>query len=226
METSIVVKTFEDLTWEFESNKASIVCGEHKGFSHRADVDPFPGYAHDIQTVRAQVGQLKYKFPITWPVTFYILPYEVMSRTNAYAQAENWDYDNKISDGEGEEQYSRHPYIVFSGKRIPPMPSMTRYLVAHEYGHIVQDWIAVQRKQKSHELLNEYASMRKVSAPKSYGGGWHLTPGEIFANDFRVLVTGQETEFWPHVCPRPHEAPQVINWWAEAHELVSCAEEG
>lgn len=218
METDIVLKTHEDLAWDFESGPFIALGKNH----WTVKVDPFPGYAHDLQEVRRNVGLVRAKFPITWPVTFYLLSHESTTRTNAWAQAAAHDYDKKIENApDGAEQYERDPFIVFSGKRIPPMPAMTRYLVPHEYGHIVEDWIAVQRGQQDHQLLAEYAKLRGLpDAPKSYGGGWHLTPGEIFANDFRILMIGAETDFWPHPVPRPWEVPEIIGWWSEAHKLI------
>jgi hypothetical protein len=216
----IVLKGHEDLVWRFE-NAAPQVDFEHFGHGS-VTVDPFPCYAHDISRVRNCADLVTKAFPITWPVTFYVLSNEVTGRTNAFAQGNAFDYNVK-QDIDGEpEHYIRAPYIVMSGKRIPIMPSMTRYLVAHEYGHIVEDWIAKQRKQRDSELLADYAKLRGIGFPKSYGGGtWHATPGEIFANDFRILITKQETEFWPHPCARPEDSLAVIGWWEKAKELCT-----
>lgn len=222
METKVVFKPLYELSWGFDNNGPSVALNEHGGYRASETVDPFPGYPHDKALVEEMVGLVTSKFPITWPVTYYILSHEFLGRTNAYAQASAFDYGKKIEGAkDGEEQYSRIPYIVLSGKRIPIMPAMTRYLVSHEYGHVVEDWIAKQRGQTDSELLKGYSEMRGLTeTPKSYGGGWHITPGEIFANDFRILMTGLEAEFWPHPCSRPEYTPAVCEWWGKATELL------
>lgn len=217
METKVVLKTRDDLAWGFEAKDPYIQLGPNHW---TVNVDPFPGYAHDLTLVQKEVAYVTLAFPITWPVTFYLLPYESITRTNAWAQAGVYNYDKKIENAQdGHDQYERDPFIVFSGKRIPPMPAMTRYLVAHEYGHIVEDWIAQKRSQKN--LLNEYSKIRGLTdLPHSYGGGWHMTPGEIFANDFRLIVTGREHEFWPHPIPQPWAIRDIMDWWTEAQKLI------
>jgi hypothetical protein len=46
---------------------------------------------------------------------------------------------------------------------------------------------------------HEYAQLRGCDPATPYGGGtWHKSPGELLANDFRILVAGVEPEFWPH----------------------------
>ena len=114
--------------------------------------------------------------------------------------------------------------IVLSGKRIPPMPGMTKYLVAHEYGHAVFGYIARKLGYEHDVLYDAYMAARDVpetAYTKSYGGGkWHKSPGEIAANDFRILFAEQETEFWPHEVARPswdHEG--LRRWWMKACEI-------
>lgn len=221
---SVVVKWHEDLSWPFESGPQYRL--DHDGH-HSVVVDPAPAYKHNVELVRVKVHEIAKAFPITWPVTFYVLSHEFTSRTNAFAQGNAFDYRSKLEDyDEGDEQYLRCPYIVMSGKRIPIMPAMTRYLVAHEYGHIVEDWIAKQRKQRDSDLLKEYAELRRIKFPLNYGcGTWHETPGEIFANDFRILVGNAEVEFWPHECQRPEDNYAVIGWWEKAKELCTATKE-
>lgn len=215
---TVVLKSHDDLAWPFDSTNP--VYNLDNSGHHSVTVDPAPSYAHSPELVSLRVNRTTQAFPISWPVTFYVLSNEFLSRTNAFAQGSAFDYNSKVG-GEGEEKYPRAPYIVFSGKRIPIMPAMTRYLVAHEYGHIVEDWIAVQRKQKDFELLREYAELRGIKQPSNYGcGTWHETPGEIFANDFRILICEAETEFWPHHCPRPEDNYAIIGWWEKAKELA------
>jgi hypothetical protein len=212
--TKIIQKKVTDLIYDFNETTPYIALQDHR----TEKVDPFPAYPHDLKLVKECVRNITSLFPISWNVTFYVLPYEFLSRTNAYAQSMAHNYDKKKKELNGEE-FERTPYIVLSGKRIPIMPPMTRYLIPHEYGHIVESWIAAKRGKKSTELLNDYSKMRKISFPKSYAGNWHRSPGEIFANDFRIVVGLAEVEFWPHPCKHPLEVQSVIDWWDIAREF-------
>lgn len=110
--------------------------------------------------------------------------------------------------------------IVLWGKRIPPHPAMTRYLIAHEYGHAVAQAVVRSQGKSDADLgkfYTEYRALRKnvPVAPKYYGGGsWHESTQEIFANDFRILVAKSEVEFWPHpTTERPEKAKAIRDFW-------------
>jgi hypothetical protein len=69
-------------------------------------------------------------------------------------------------------------------------------------------------------LYATYMKLRGVSEylQKYKGANWHLNPGEIVANDFRLIFTNQEREFWPHPgLPHPEETP-IVDWWRDVHE--------
>lgn len=205
-----------DLKWDFETSNPRYIAN-----GHDVKVDPFPAYPHSIEIVESELNKVAKKFPISWPVSLYVLSHEVLERTNAYAQGQAFNYNKKFDKpNENDEWYPREPYIVFSGKRIPILPAMTKYLVPHEYGHIVEDWIAWKQHRHDYELLKEYAEMRKLGQkPKSYGGGWHLDHGEIFANDFRILVCNSTPDFWPHPITHPKDCSEAINWWKDIKKL-------
>ena len=181
------------------------------------DVDPFPCYAHDASLVAQVAAQVEAAFPCPWPPNYYLLSFEEVSRTNGHAQP------CYIYEGDGP-RYPFEPHVVLSGKRIPLHPAMTRYLVAHEYGHCVNYWIEFKRRDKDEVVTRfdrEYAAMRGVEASGSYGAGhWHANTGELIANDFRICVCGIEPEFWPHPgFTHPLEMPDVQKFWR------ACVEE-
>lgn len=94
---------------------------------------------------------------------------------------------------------------------------MTRYLVAHEYGHHVEYALLAGRGHQQHDdsVRAEYRKLRGIDYQPYYGGRtWHLTDGELLANDFRCIVAGVETEFYPHPGFKPPSSlPKVKRWW-------------
>jgi len=95
---------------------------------------------------------------------------------------------------------------------------MTRYLVAHEYGHCVDYWMNFKRGSKDEVVTDfdrEYAALRGVEANSDYGAlKWHRNIGELIANDFRICVCNVEPEFWPHPgFAHPHDLPHVNEFW-------------
>ncbi len=96
---------------------------------------------------------------------------------------------------------------------------MTRYLVAHEYGHHVEYQLSIARGARhAHDpaLMEEYAKLRGLpeQVHDGSGGRWHDSAHEVFACDFRVLVARVEMEFWPHPgVPGPAERFGLGRWW-------------
>ena len=209
--TEVIEVTRDDLRWNLGDGTptAKIPGG-------RTEVDPFPCYPHDLDLVRATLADVEAaaRLPMV-PAAIYVLHVEALSRTNGWASPEyEWDEDA------GKWDYTPGT-IVLSGKRIPLHPAMTRYLVSHEYGHHVEYAISKARGLDPHqeELREEYAKIRRLDAEEcmAYGGGlWHTNVGELFANDFRILVAEQETEFWPHPgFTRPQKLKGVQRFWSE-----------
>jgi len=185
-------------------------------------VDPAPAYGHD-NYLAGQMLMLSAKtFPIDRDVTMYLLDRETTDRTNGCTHIGNKYYSGLPKDKNDE--YPWDATIVLYGKRIPPHPAMTRYLVAHEYGHVVKKYISWMRgeKEADDKLYKEYGEVREMEQVKSYGPGtWHKAVSELFANDFRMLVTGVEKEYWPHPgFKRPEELDKVQLWWTHAKELA------
>lgn len=218
---NIVNVPIDWLTWSFHSpgGQCHVRLGQGK-WGRQTFVDPFPGYAHAEALATAEVRYCDRVFPVDLPVRLYLLPFEELGRSNGWTQ---FDHDYS-SDGKSSKPL---PSIVLSGKRIPIHPAMTRYLVAHEYGHVVQRWWEHHQGIKDGDtaFLQEYAGRRGLGwqGDDASGGRWHTSPGEIFANDFRMLVAGREPEFWPHPdAERPERITAIVEWWRTA---IAVAEE-
>lgn len=197
--------------WSFSGRQPTVLLG-----NIHQPIDPFPGYAHDRRTtiLAVKAGEAGLRVGRSYLPTYYLLPYDTPEQTNGW-QTFDYDYSRKVRG-----EYPRRTVIVFAGKRIPPHPAMTRYLAGHEYGHVVQYWIEHARglPDGTSALDDEYAAIRRLKPPTHYGGGtWHVSIGEVFANDYRVLLAGVETEFWPNRgVTRPEYLPRVKRWWDKA----------
>jgi hypothetical protein len=180
------------------------------------NLDPSPGHPHDQTLVTKLAEQIEAAFPIA-PLPYYLLlSHETKSRTNGHV--------GKIYlRNEAGDRPSYVPVIVLIGKRTPLHPAMTRYLVAHEYGHCVDDFICDQKEAGKSDLLDkEYASLRGIKVGKSYGPlSWPSDVGEIIANDFRICVTGLEEEFWPHLVAHPLDVPAVREFWKDMRSIYA-----
>lgn len=183
-------------------------------------VDPFPCYHHELGLVKQTLSMVEEALPLALPPKVFVLSHEPFERTNGWAAPETeWD-DN------AEDWIPAPGQIVMAGKRIPLHPAMTRYLVAHEYGHHVEFALLRGRGHGTHEdvVKDEYRELRGSPENVPYGGRtWHISPGELLANDFRCLVAKQEVEFWPHPgYEHPGKVPEVVEWWANARaELLA-----
>lgn len=192
-------------------------------YERETPMDPTPGYPHDAEVVRWELNKVAAVFPVAWPVTFYLPDRDALSRVNGETTVEQAWQAEQLPDG----THPRLAEVRLFGKRTPPHPAVTRYLVAHEYGHVVERWIAAARglKPDSRGLLKEYARMRGLEQRDFHWPGpghWHDDVGEVFACDFRLVVAKAEVEFWPHPgVDRP--GLEVRDWWAEA---VRCAAVG
>jgi len=219
---SIKVLSFttpENLCWSFDALEPYFRVPSGS-YTRSVKVDSFPAYAHDLALVESEARRVDALFPITQEVSLCVIDREFLDRTNGWC---NVDY---LWEGREISIPDFKATIVLSGKRIPIHPAMTRYLVAHEYGHAVRAFISRERKEpsdalyKPESLYGEYQRLRGMEQPKHYGGGtWHSSVEELFANDFRILVLEAEREFWPHPgFARPEECPAVVDFWRNARE--------
>lgn len=206
----------KDADWKYPFEKS--VCN----MQVRGEFDPFPAYAADKQIVSDTLELVSSIWPLKHNLEVYVANKELVDRVNAFATY-NWDYYSReaVAHKKAHDVYPWYGIIVISGKRIPIHPGMVRHLVAHEYGHQVMYEMVAASDDKNDpygdrdKLMKEYCKLRGMKYSKKYGGGhWHDSPGEVFANDFRTLVCGQESEYWPHpqlIHPKDH--PELIEWW-------------
>jgi hypothetical protein len=221
------LKAETDLRWSFQGEAPTFYVPS-ASYGRHEKVDPFPAYANDMALVRAEAERVAALFPLPATVTFVTLDREFVERTNGFTIPDT-DHDST------EKPKAWSATIVLSGKRIPIHPAMTRYLVAHEYGHAVAEHLErthgvptdkPNRDYDEERLYQEYRALRGMDAdPKSYGGGWHATVSELFANDFRILVAKSEIEFWPHPgFLRPEELVKVVEFWKREVDALKVCE--
>lgn len=190
--------------WDWDTGAPSFYTGWRS-----VTVDPFPAYPHDVAVINAVAAKVAVRFAPGYDVTIYLADREATSRSNAHAERlKKWD---------GKEYTETAGVIFVSGKRIPPHPAVTRYLVAHEYGHHVEWWLEKLRGLEEDKLIQEYLALRELDTQVGGGGVWHKAAQEVFACDFRVLVADVEPEYWPHAgVLRPGEVPAIREWWSQA----------
>lgn len=218
------VKLIDDIYYGFHH-----VGPQLKVRQYYEDVDPFPCYNHPIDLVDEIADKVAESFPID-PIRgprWGVMAYEALSRTNGWTTTDYNYYDGKDLDG----SYKWYILIALLGKRTPIHPAMTRFVVAHEYGHGVeyvlekQMYPEVDGKERGDKpLLHDYAKLRGMEYNEEpYGARtWHRGIGEIFADDFRLLVPKIELEHWPHPdIPRPEELPAIQIWWKGVAELYT-----
>lgn len=195
--------------WGFDGGDPCVVVGAKR--PRHEKVDPTPCYTHDPKQVKKLLALCEERWPVKHSPKVYLLDKETLGRTNGWTSFEE-DYKSHES----------YPFIVLMGKRIPILTAMTRYLVTHEYGHVVDATMAHERYRTGDlatweaEAIQdaEYRELRGMKEPAYYGPGtWHESIGEVFANDFRILICESETDFWPHPCKHPLEDKATQDWW-------------
>lgn len=202
-----------DIVWSFNDNSGPRLALDTPGYRSTIYIDPFPCYSCNFDLVAREIEYVESKIPLPFLPHYYILPYETSTRTNGWADTNSIYVDG--TDEKGNPKTEPRPCIVFSGKRIPIAPSMVRYLVAHEYGHIVHANLAHKMGLSWDDFAKMYATqVRKIPYNKEYGGlKWHTNSGEIIANDIRVTILNREVEFWPHETSNPVENQEIRDWW-------------
>lgn len=206
----------KEARWDFESPTPYWRHDKHQ-YYFTAKFDPFPAYPHDKALVEDYAETVTQRCPPLWDIDLFVADREEIGRTNAWSQVKDYR-DEQPPIG----------VIMMAGKRIPPHPGMTRHLVGHEFGHHVSWMLGKARGAKNtfdDPWVKEYLKLRglpKLANHHGNGGTWHNSVHEIFACDFRIVVCGIETEFWPHPgIPHPREkADKLMPWWEAAVEEI------
>lgn len=206
MKVKIHEITAKDLCWNYDDSRYPYFKDINGDYTAR--LDPFPSYSHSVKLIRKTLRDCINKFSINRELNVYLCHFEETSRTNGnFSQI--FDYNSgQLENGEYKKWAGR---IVLSGKRIPPLPSVGRYLISHEYGHAC----FYELKSRIGLTQDEYSKMRNFKLKiKHYGGRtWHKAIGEVIANDCRILKFGIEPEFWPHPVTRPEKLKKIVNFW-------------
>jgi len=192
----------------------------------RAKWDPFPCYRHEMDAAIAAAEHVARVCPPPWPVTIYLADLEETSRTNAYS------YLHETGHYEDGTWVDDEPsgLIMLAGKRIPPHPAVTAYLIGHEYGHQAEwmiNFAAGRERLHSPLAARDYIKVRGLPDEADHhgsGGAWHDSVHEILACDFRILACGLEPGYWPHPgVPRPEDIPGLPAWWEETLAAIEAA---
>lgn len=200
-------------SWSFQDSSLS---WKHPVIGINSRFDPFPAHAHDAAIAGETADKVAEWCPPLYDIEIYLPNREESGRTNGYSTNcvpqryvdGDWVTDAPVG------------LIVMSGKRIPPHPAMTRYLVGHEYGHHIC-WMLGRLHGAKHfqdsSWLTEYAKLRGLpdTLPMHGSGGtWARAVEEIFACDFRIMILTIEPEYWPHPgIPHPHKVDGLVRWW-------------
>lgn len=242
MRTPITLLTNDDLNWSMGTQSTAaeyeVGCGDYK---RKHQVDPYPGYPADLSLTTDLLAECNDIFPLTDAASaYFLLSHEDISRFNGFAMIDSIYKNPDGSEAKEEipcgcgcgEKYTVYRMalsVVISGKRVPIHPAFLRYLIAHEYGHLVMHYLTRKlgyRDSDEATVYKWYMKERGLDESqytlKYRGGHWHEAAGEIFANDARVLLFGRETDYWPHSVPKLTAANKpILTWWENACEKAN-----
>jgi hypothetical protein len=240
---------FEEILWSYDSDpsiRPRKFFGDKLGYQTK--IDPTPCHGHDLGLIEETLQRCHELAPLCNPVTVSILRLVDRRSSNGWAQ-QQWDSGGCYTpddcqcdiielDGETTKKKRRRNWdgiIVLSGRLTEIHPAIGRYVVPHEYAHILEDALGLIRHDgdgdPGRRLLRDWAKARRIPQEAfelSYmPANHHLIPGEVFANDFRYWVAGAETEWWPHhdVCTPlgARGTKRAQAWWDDAvGELRDC----
>lgn len=233
---NLTILTKDDLIWSLGTPGSHPYFEVGLSYTRHYTVDPYPAYPPDEKIVREVLEECDETFPLIMEYDgAFVLPYDFDDHINGLAfhdvvwkrkDGSEWKELIPCYCGCGEERTHQGTAItiVFGAKKIPIHPAMVRYVVAHEFGHGVCHRLARALGYMESEHKEFEAKYMAVRAPgfdyaKKYKGGtWHITPGEVMANDFRTLVMNKEWEFWPHPVDQLTPEHPAANWWRASFE--------
>lgn len=232
-----------DLRWSYEhgADPSLPTLPLNNTNRRRVTVDPFPCYFHQPAPLMTALitCMTAYPIPTGSHLTIVVAQFEETCRTNGFATYDSqWsqptdpDCETVKNDPtspacicpDGTWDYGQR-FIFLSGKRTPIHPAMTRFVIAHEYGHQVEMWEATRRglDLPRDEILDEYEELVRPGDQlhRATGGGrWHDSTAEVYADDFRTVMCGVETEHWPHY-GIPERTDAVVSYWERVQLAVS-----
>lgn len=189
-------------------------------------VDPWgPAYTHNEELTRALLRECVAAAPLgSAPVTLYLSLWDGLARMNGWSDYCHPHYGDEADYRDWWRGPGLRPWegvISLSGKRIEIHPAVTRYVVAHEYGHLVDTALAQLRwpgdPNAFHKLHEDYRRLRRLDTVSHYGNGTHhLDVGEVLANDFRTIAVERERDFWAHPVTPGWKLKRVVAWWERA----------
>lgn len=224
---NLVVKRTDEVVWPFSGEPHYKIKRELSGYSRNVKIDPFPCIVHNLDLMRERIEFIEAAFPIGALKRWLVLPYEVTERVNAWASHDYiWSNGTDPEKDLAKKKNRLELFVVFSGKRSNIHPAMTRFLVAHEYGHWVDYWITSIMKEENYSndeeiFRKKYAEIRGIPYvdDENYGGGnYHDSLAEIIADDFRIVVGGTDVDYYQHSCTHPLKDPNVVAYWGELRE--------
>lgn len=215
------LQVMTEAEWSFRDNAPKWRWRDYRSVG---TFDPFPAYPHNFDDVVEAAGYVQDCCTPRWNVELFVADREEAGRSNGFSTVR--ESGRYVGD-----EYVKDPLtglIVLSGKRVPPHPAVTRYLVAHEYGHNVQ-WMVSNLKGMTtvHDTswMDEYVEVRGLGPEHRHhgsGGRWHDGIDEIFACDFRILVCEVEPDYWPHPgITYPTILPRLVDWWRQITEEMA-----
>jgi hypothetical protein len=225
----VIVKLYgaDDLHWPSFNDKEQTVPRYLVGRHNWINVYPEPCYRHSMDLVQQCLEICEQKMKIE-DGQIAILSHEFIGRNNGVTcQDHDYTARDKVEKikchccDKMEDVYPLSHTIALCGKPIPILPSMTKYLVAHEYGHAVWNHKCkiLGYNGGDTKLCEKYMALRGQDGYDSSGPHptWHREVHEIGANDFRILIAGAEVDFWPHDVPRA-ESKLAEFWLADTRE--------
>lgn len=152
-----------------------------------------PLYTHDQAVIEEVLEKITFPGIKNLNVNILNLPYNVPGFCNGMC----WP---SYRDG------GKPGAIALLGRTTSIPNSMTRYALSHELGHAVHNELCGKEHGKDRDQKwKEYLIIRGLNKRYKYPLPHHKVPAEIFANDFRLLFSPYDSDFWPHEVPRPEK---------------------